>query len=107
MPELEGFAVFFMAAIALGAAPGPDNIFVLTQSVLYGRMAGFVVLFGLCTGLVIHTVAVACGVAALFSASAAAFTALNFLGAAYLLFLAWRAASIECWKINPLGRQEL
>lgn len=91
MPEFEILAVFFAAAVALGFAPGPDNIFVLTQSALHGRVAGLVVTLGLCTGLILHTVAVAFGVAALFAASAMAFTALKLIGAAYLLYLAWQA----------------
>lgn len=77
--------------MVLGFAPGPDNIFVLTQSALYGRLAGLVVTLGLCTGLVVHTTAVAVGVAAMFQASALAFTLLKVAGGAYLLYLAWQA----------------
>ncbi|MEQ9040146.1 MAG: LysE family translocator [Silicimonas sp.] len=91
MPEPDVLSVFFLAALALGIAPGPDNIFVLTQSALYGRLAGFVVTLGLCTGLLVHTTAVAFGIAAIFSASTIAFTAIKLLGAAYLLYLAWQA----------------
>ncbi|MCP5083305.1 MAG: LysE family translocator [Alphaproteobacteria bacterium] len=91
MISLEVLAVFFSVSVALGLAPGPDNIFVLTQSALYGRLAGFVVTLGLCTGLMVHTTAVAVGVAALFQASALAFTVLKAVGAAYLLYLAWQA----------------
>ncbi|HLR77422.1 MAG TPA: LysE family translocator [Burkholderiaceae bacterium] len=80
---------FFGVAIILALSPGPDNIFVLTQSAISGRMAGMMVVFGLCTGLVGHTVAVAAGVAALFRASPAAFTVLKLCGVAYLLYLAW------------------
>jgi threonine/homoserine/homoserine lactone efflux protein len=83
--------LFFGASVALGLAPGPDNIFVLTQSALYGRLAGFAVTAGLCTGLLVHTAAVAFGVAAIFQASALAFTVLKVIGAGYLLFLAWQA----------------
>lgn len=83
--------VFISAVIALGLAPGPDNIFVLTQSALYGRKAGLVVTLGLCTGLLVHTAAVAFGVAVIFQTSALAFTALKLVGAAYLLYLAWGA----------------
>jgi threonine/homoserine/homoserine lactone efflux protein len=56
-----------------------------------GRKAGMLVVLGLCTGLLVHTAAVALGLAALFAASAAAFTALKLLGAAYLIYLAWQA----------------
>lgn len=91
MIPLEVLTVFFAASIALGLAPGPDNIFVLTQSALSGRLAGFIVTLGLCTGLLIHTAAVAVGVAAIFQTSALAFILLKMVGAAYLLYLAWQA----------------
>jgi threonine/homoserine/homoserine lactone efflux protein len=80
---------FFMTALLLGAAPGPDNIFVLTQSALYGVGAGIATTLGLVSGLCIHTLAVALGVAALLRSSSVAFTALKIIGALYLLRLAW------------------
>lgn len=83
--------VFLGASAALALAPGPDNIFVLTQSALRGRWAGLIVTLGLCTGLVVHSVAVALGVAALLRESETAFTVLKTLGAVYLLYLAWGA----------------
>lgn len=82
---------FFATSVVLGMTPGPDNIFVLTQSAMRGRAAGLLVTLGLCTGLVVHTLAVSFGVAAIFQASALAFTALKLAGAAYLLYLAWQA----------------
>ncbi len=88
---LDTLSLFFAASLALCVAPGPDNIFVLTQSSLFGRLAGFVVTLGLCTGLIAHTTAVAVGVAAIFQTSELAFNALKFIGAAYLLYLAWGA----------------
>jgi threonine/homoserine/homoserine lactone efflux protein len=83
--------MFITASTVLGFAPGPDNIFVLSQSVLYGRTAGFIITLGLCTGLLVHTAVVAFGVAAIFRTSALAFDILKYCGAAYLLYLAWRA----------------
>ena len=56
----------------LGLTPGPDNVFVLMQSAAHGRKAGFFVVLGLCAGLVVHTAAVALGLAAVFAASASA-----------------------------------
>jgi threonine/homoserine/homoserine lactone efflux protein len=91
MISSESLMVFLAASVALGLAPGPDNIFVLTQSALHGRMAGFIVTLGLCTGLIVHTAAVAIGVAAILQSSALAFTILKIVGAIYLLYLAWRA----------------
>jgi len=87
----ELLAPFFFASLLLALSPGPDNLFVLTQSALHGRAAGLMVTLGLCTGLVFHTTAVALGVAAIFKASAVAFTVLKLSGAAYLLYLAFQA----------------
>lgn len=87
----ETLSLFVAASVALALAPGPDNIFVLTQSALYGRSSGVMVTLGLCTGLLFHTTAVAVGVAVLFQTSAVAFNALKLLGAGYLLYLAWQA----------------
>jgi len=84
-------SLFVLSSFALALAPGPDNIFVLTQSAMNGRSAGLLVTLGLCTGLLFHTAAVAIGVAAIFAASALAFTVLKMVGAAYLIYLAWGA----------------
>jgi threonine/homoserine/homoserine lactone efflux protein len=83
--------LFFVTSILLALSPGPDNLFVLTQSGQHGRTAGLSVTFGLCTGLLLHTLAVTLGVAALFAASALAFGVLKTVGAVYLLYLAWQA----------------
>jgi threonine/homoserine/homoserine lactone efflux protein len=91
MIEPASLAVFFAAALLLGISPGPDNLFVLAQSLIGGRRAGFMVTLGLCTGLLLHTTAVALGVAAVIKTSSVAFLALKMAGAGYLLYLAWRA----------------
>lgn len=90
MLPTETITAFFLASALLAIVPGPDNVFVLTQSALHGKISGLVVVFGLCTGLLVHTGAVAFGVAVLFQASALAFTLLKVIGAGYLLYLAWQ-----------------
>ena len=91
MPTLDTQLVFFMASILLALTPGPDNLFVLTQAAQHGKAAGLAVTIGLCTGLLVHTSAVSFGVAAIFQASALAFALLKYLGAAYLLYLAYQS----------------
>lgn len=91
MPSLDASIAFFGIALLLGFTPGPDNLFVLMQSATHGRRAGFCVVLGLCCGLLVHTAAVALGLAAVFAASPGAFTFLKFAGAAYLAYLAWQA----------------
>jgi len=91
MIPFDSLLVFFSASLLLALAPGPDNLFVLTQSALRGAVAGFIITLGLCTGLLVHTSAVAFGVAAIFKTSALAFAVLKYIGAGYLLFMAWKA----------------
>ena len=91
MLPIEVLSAFMLTAILLGLSPGPDNIFVLTHSAMSGARAGVMVVLGLCSGLVIHSIAVALGLAALIAASATAFTVIKFAGAGYLLFLAYKA----------------
>src|SRR5690554_405688 len=91
MIPIETLLLFAFASAALAVAPGPDNIFVLSQSALYGPRAGICVTLGLCTGLLAHIAAVALGVAVIFKTSALAFTLLKVVGASYLLYLAWQA----------------
>ena len=89
MPPVETLGAFFVASVVMGLAPGPDILFVLTQSALYGARAGFATTCGLITGMFVHITAVSLGVAALFQRSETAFNVLKFAGAAYLLYLAW------------------
>lgn len=91
MIPVDTILMFVAACVALALAPGPDNIFVLTQSALYGRKTGILVTLGLCTGLVVHTMAVSLGVAVIFQTSALAFNILKIIGAAYLIYLAFQA----------------
>jgi threonine/homoserine/homoserine lactone efflux protein len=101
MIPYESLVAFGLASVLLALAPGPDNVFVLTQSALYGRRAGIRVTLGLCTGLMAHTAVVALGIAAAIRASPPAFAVLKAAGAAYLLYLAWRAFSAAA--IMPAG----
>ena len=89
MLPVETLGAFLAASVVMGLAPGPDILFVLTQSALYGARAGFATTCGLITGLFVHITAVSLGVAALFQSSETAFNVLKFAGAAYLLYLAW------------------
>lgn len=94
MPSLETLVAFFGVSVLLGLSPGPDNVFVLIQSAQRGWRLGLAVVLGLCLGIVVHTLAVALGLAAVFAASEVAFSVLKWCGAAYLVYLAigaWRA----------------
>lgn len=80
---------FIAASAALTVLPGPDILFVLTQSISQGKKAGVATASGLCTGIIVHTTAAALGISALIYKSALAFELVKYAGAAYLLYLAW------------------
>ncbi|MCZ7558717.1 MAG: LysE family translocator [Burkholderiaceae bacterium] len=103
MPSLETTVAFFLVAIVLGFTPGPDNTFVLMQSIARGKRAGMLVVAGLCVGICMHTVAVALGLAAVFAASESAFTVLKVVGAAYLAYLARQAFRAPVGPLEATG----
>lgn len=103
MIPFDTLITFIITATLLCIAPGPDNVFVLTQSALYGRVSGLFVTLGLCTGLLFHTAAVALGIAVIFQTSPVAFAALKLIGAGYLLYLAWLAFRAPTESLNGVS----
>ena len=101
----ETLFVYFGLCVLLAISPGPDNIFVLLQSALHGYRTGFLIVLGLCTGLLFHTFIVTVGIAGLIAASDTAFTILKLLGAAYLLYLAWGA--LRAGPVKAAGEEGL
>jgi threonine/homoserine/homoserine lactone efflux protein len=102
MISLETAATFLGVAVLLGLTPGPDNLFVMAQSIAAGARAGCMVVLGLCSGLVVHTLAVAMGLAAVLAGAPLALQTIQMLGAVYLLYLAWAA-----WPARPRGHTEV
>ncbi|MEI6305794.1 MAG: LysE family translocator [Deltaproteobacteria bacterium] len=80
---------FLGASIALTLAPGPDNIFVITQGITLGRKPAIVTALGMCSGISVHTIAAALGISAMFYSSVLAFNLVKYAGAVYLLYLAY------------------
>lgn len=89
MPIPENLPYFIGVSVALTVAPGPDVIFLTSQGLAGGPRAGLSVALGLSSGLLVHTTLAALGVSALFTASPAAFNAVRWAGAAYMVWLAW------------------
>ncbi len=85
--QLISFSFFTML---LALSPGPDNIYVITQSLVNGTKSGLATTAGLISGCIVHTTLLAFGVSALIAASEAAIWVIKLLGAAYLLYLAWK-----------------
>ncbi|RTL68286.1 MAG: LysE family translocator [Pseudonocardiaceae bacterium] len=90
---IDAAAAAGIAAVALGLVltPGPNMLYLVSRSITQGRRAGLVSLLGVAAGFGVYLVAAAAGVASLFAAVPAAYTVLKIAGAAYLLYLAFRA----------------
>jgi threonine/homoserine/homoserine lactone efflux protein len=97
---------FFIAAIVVALAPGPDNLFVLAQSATHGAKAGFCIICGLCTGILVQTGLLVVGVSALIAASPTAFFVIQCLGAAYLLYLAYKSFQVRAGVVALDERRE-
>jgi len=81
---------FSIASFLLALAPGPDNFFVLTFSAKYGKTLGLFTVLGLVSGCLVHTTLVAFGVSTLIINNDLLFSLLMYVGAFYLLFIAFK-----------------
>lgn len=91
MVELSNLYMFIVASFLLCLAPGPDNIYVLTQGMTKSKKAAIITTLGLCSGLIIHTSAAAFGISVIFKTSEIAFNMVKYAGVAYLLYIAYQA----------------
>jgi threonine/homoserine/homoserine lactone efflux protein len=90
MPSLSTYAVFLATAIALLLVPGPAVLYVVTRSIEMGRGGGLASVAGITTGTIAFVALAAAGLSSLLLASTAAFDAVRYAGAAYLVFLGVR-----------------
>ncbi|WP_411753868.1 LysE family translocator [Serratia sp. (in: enterobacteria)] len=90
MVEISTLLLFAGACLALTVTPGPDMLLIASRSLSQGRSAGFASLAGIQLGTYCHALAAALGLSQLFVALPLAYDAVRLLGAAYLLYLAWK-----------------
>lgn len=93
MFDIAQLSVFLVASFLITIAPGPDIIFLITQSLANGRKAGIATALGLASGNLAHTLAAALGISVVFQTSPVAFELLKIAGVCYLLYLAYRAVA--------------
>ena len=98
LPDSGALAVFVVAALVLLVVPGPAVLYIVSQSISRGRLAGIVSMLGIQVGALVHVAAAAAGLSALLVRSATAFDVVKYAGAAYLVFLGLR---------RLLGRDEV
>jgi threonine/homoserine/homoserine lactone efflux protein len=104
MVDFTSLAIFMTATLALNLAPGPDMLYVSTRSLTQGRRAGVISALGIAAGSVVHTVAIASGLAALLRALPLAYEIVRLAGAAYLIWLGVQALR---GKAGPASGQPL
>ena len=93
---------FIGATVLLAISPGPDNIFVLIQSMTNGVKYGIATVLGLISGCIVHTSLVAFGASAIIKANANLYLMLKIFGAGYLVFLAYKVfKNSSDISINP------
>ena len=81
------WAPFIITAIILNITPGPDMIYLITQSISSGKKVGFASILGFGTGALIHSLFVALGITAVITASITVFHIIKTIGAGYLFYL--------------------
>jgi threonine/homoserine/homoserine lactone efflux protein len=90
MLGIHDLSLFIVSGLLLNITPGPDTAYIVGRSAQLGWRGGAAASIGISTGCLVHVFACAAGLSALLAASSAAFTAVKWLGAAYLCFMGIR-----------------
>jgi threonine/homoserine/homoserine lactone efflux protein len=90
LPAPTTFLAFGLVALGMVCSPGPNMIYLISRSIAQGRKAGLVSLLGVAAGFLAYLLLTCLGLAAVFAAVPAAYVALKWAGASYLLWLAWK-----------------
>ena len=106
---LHQLLLFVVAGLLLNLTPGPDVLYIVSHALKSGARAGIVAAFGIGAGCFVHIFAAAVGVGAVLAASATAFAALKWIGAAYLVWIGVRmlrssAVPMDGLVVGGLGR---
>jgi threonine/homoserine/homoserine lactone efflux protein len=111
MPSASTMLVFAGAALVLCAIPGPAVIYIVTRGVESGRRAALASVLGIHVGTCVHITAAVVGLSALLMSSAAAFSVVKYVGAAYLIALGVqrlaRGSRMELDGADAPGEREL
>ncbi len=101
MPSSSTIAAFATASFILLIIPGPAVLYIVNRSVSDGRRAGLSAVAGLSLGNTVHAIAAAAGLSAVLATSAAAFNAVKWLGAGYLIYVGVRTLLQPATEIDP------
>lgn len=104
--EIQLLVSFLCASVLLSLMPGPDNIFVLTESITKGKNNGIAISFGMSLGVLVHTTAAATGLSIIIQKSAMAFSIIKLVGAAYLFYLAFLSFNEKKGTIDLVKKED-
>ncbi len=101
--DIELSLTFLGASILLALMPGPDNIFVMTESLTRGQKYGISISLGLVSGVMIHTLIAATGLSIIIKNSEPFFQIVKYLGVTYLFYLAYMSTKEKQILLNLDG----
>jgi threonine/homoserine/homoserine lactone efflux protein len=84
---IHDFTAFLIAGILLNLVPGNDTIYIISRTISQGKKAGLLSVLGIATGSLIHTTLAAFGLSLIIAKSIMVYTAMRYIGAAYLVYL--------------------
>ncbi|NRS49984.1 LysE family translocator [Brevibacillus sp. HB2.2] len=82
---------FLFVSLGMVCSPGPNMIYLISRTISQGRRAGVISLLGVILGFVIYMIATMLGLSALFITVPFVYESVKWVGAVYLLWLAWNA----------------
>jgi threonine/homoserine/homoserine lactone efflux protein len=91
MPDFKDFYLFLTVSLLVNLAPGPDMIYTAARSLSQGTKAGIFSALGIFTGCLFHIAAAVFGLSAIITQSILLFSIIKYAGAAYLIYLGFRA----------------
>jgi threonine/homoserine/homoserine lactone efflux protein len=101
MPALSTVLSFAVVAFLMALSPGPNLIYLASRSICQGRPAGFASLGGVCTGMFFYMLATTAGLSAIFKAVPVMYDVVRWMGAVYLLWLAYRVMTSQSSSLSP------
>ena len=103
MPSIESLLAFGIASLALLVIPGPAVLYIINRSVADGRNVALAAVAGLEIGNFMHVIAATVGLSAVIATSAAAFSAVKWIGAGYLINIGIRTLATKAQAVNQLN----
>lgn len=99
--NLETLGLLVIACLAVNLSPGPSVLLVTSVSAARGFRAGIFAVLGMTLGAFLHVLLAASGVAALLATAPLVFGMVQYLGAAYLIYL-----GIDLWRNRDSDAQQ-